>query len=164
MSESLAAEFKRILLSGFYDRLNGKLLLGYTKPLMPVNATEQSRIMDCRQSACFHNLARDAKYDHLASFLCALLIRDSHCMDISLPEQSGLFTRDNLWVYHPPGEVNENLYVTDLSRALNKALQLNHEPLVFFLPDTVPKFLYKIMRCGKALQNPQKHHQLRAVL
>lgn len=57
----------------------------------------------------------DEKYRHVASFMGAHLIQNSHHANMFLSNQSLLLLRDMVWVYDPAAEIRKNDLATDLA-------------------------------------------------
>lgn len=69
------------------------------------------------------------KYKHVIPFLHVFLTRDLSRANIYLSKQFVLFLQVAIWIYSVVDAVNENVIVTDLSKAWDKALQLKDRPL-----------------------------------
>lgn len=74
MSQSLEAESRIIVNTGFDNLFCGKLPAGYTEPWTAIYVVSHLWVLNCRQSACFGRLGPDEKYRHVTLFVNAVFI------------------------------------------------------------------------------------------
>lgn len=102
------AKSRQLPHSSFDDQLSGNLPTGYIKPWRRIDDVNRSSVLRRSQPACFHEMGSIEKYEHVAPFLHAFLIRSSRHANIFSSKSSMLFLRDMTFVYWTDAAVNEN--------------------------------------------------------
>lgn len=103
---SPAAETKMMALSGADYRLSGNITPGYITTSMTVHEISPSWVVAKRRPAFIHSSAASEEYEHVAPFLRAFVIQDSH--------HAKIFYQSSLcWIYSAACEAIENGQVTD---------------------------------------------------
>lgn len=77
-SQSLEAQSRSLLHSGFDGQLVGRLPPDQVEPSMPIDVVGCSWVRNIGKPACFRKLGTNDKYDHVARFCTRFSFTNSH--------------------------------------------------------------------------------------
>lgn len=96
--QSTVSETRLMVHSGFDDDLSLKLPTRYKKPSLALGEIGRLWVVDFCQTARYCDTETDDRQIHVAAFLCALLIQESHRTNNLISKQSATFLQDIMGV------------------------------------------------------------------
>lgn len=159
--QSPETKLREILLSWLDDRLRYKLQPGYSERSMAIDDGSRSWVRNCRYRAFFRNLITDEKYENVALFLRAFIIRNWHRPKVVLSNHSVLFLQDVMSSYDTTDPVHENSIVTEVADFNDKALLFrDSKQALSIYAHRRTNVLQQSYTNPESFLDPCKHHEL----
>lgn len=100
---------------------------------MAIDDVGHSWLLHNHQPKCFLKPETGKRFEHVASFLEALLIQDMHCINVSLSKKSVIFLLSIVWLHCTAAVMNESdpLNYLAAARPRRYSSRMDVEPCYF---------------------------------
>lgn len=132
MLESSATQSTPTVHLRLYNGFSANVPFSYSEPSMTIKDVAWWVLMDYHLPACFHDLVRDERFQHIDLVSGIPVTRNSHRASIFLPNQSVLSLRTLITIKGTEVAINSDKHVViDLAFCWDRVLLLKEKP---FLP------------------------------